>query len=80
MLSALGESFRDHLGVEGIGEHFGPVLERAIGGDASRSSVIVAFRDHLECELGLGGVHLEDSEVVDLCGAPHNLMTSHLSR
>jgi len=65
MLGALSESLGDDLRVEGVGEDLGPVLERAIGRDASRSSVVVALGDDLEGELGLGGVHGEDREVVD---------------
>jgi hypothetical protein len=65
VLCALGEALGDHLGVECVGEDLGPVLEGPIGGDAGGASKVVALGDNLEGELGLGGVHGEDGEVVD---------------
>ena len=65
MLGSLGESLGNDLRVEGVGKDLGPILEWAIGSDAGGSSVVVALGDDLEGELGLGGVHGEDSEVVD---------------
>jgi type II secretory pathway predicted ATPase ExeA len=65
VLGALGESLGDDLGVERVGEDLGPVLEGPIGRDAGRASEVVPLGDDLEGELGLGGVHGEDGEVVD---------------
>ena len=48
-----------------IGKDLGPVLEGAVGGDGGGAAVVVALGDDLEGELGLGGVHGEDGEVVD---------------
>src|ERR1700733_13469948 len=64
-LGTLGEALGDDLGVERIGEHLGPVLEQAVGGDAGGSSVVVAVGDDLEREIGLCRVHGEHGEVVD---------------
>ena len=51
--------------LSGVGKDLGPVLEGAIGGDHGRAAVVVALADDLKGELGLGGVHGEDGEVVD---------------
>ena len=51
--------------LSGVGKDFGPVFEGPIGRDHRRAAVVVALADDLEGELGLGGVHGEDGEVVD---------------
>jgi hypothetical protein len=43
----------------------GHSLKGPVGGDRGGASVVVALADDLEGELGLGGVHLEASEVID---------------
>ena len=65
VLAALGEALGDHLRVERVGEHLGPILEGSIGSDGGRAPVVVALGDDLEGELGLGGVHGEDGQIVE---------------
>ena len=65
VLAAFSEAFRDDLRVEGIRKDLGPFFERAIRGDRRGSTVVVAFADDLEREIGLGPVHGKRREVVD---------------
>jgi hypothetical protein len=63
----------------GVSEELPPVIDRPVGGQQRRRA-FVAPHDQLEEVFGGGVRELAHAEIVDLCGAPHNLKSSAISR
>jgi hypothetical protein len=67
----VGDPVHDGFREAGVGEYFGPLAEREVGGH-DQAAFFVALADDLEDEFGGAVGQREVAELIKLCGYPYS--------